>query len=83
MTMNYLYLTGYPQNFLRMTGLHIDEVDALVHDVQALYYAAEIERLSRPDRQRAIGGGDHPDLSMRDQVLLTVIGLRHFRRRMC
>ena len=34
--------------------------------------------LDRPNRQRAIGGGDDFDLSMVDQLLLTVIWLRQY-----
>ena len=74
--MKYFYLSTYPQIFLSMTGLHLDEFDDLMRDVQPLYEKAAITRLSRPDRQRAIGGGDRPDLTMRDQLLLTVIWLR-------
>jgi hypothetical protein len=56
--------------------LHLNEFDDLVSDVRPWHHEAEIARLSRPDRQRAIGGGDHPDLAVRDQILLTVIWLR-------
>jgi len=76
--MKYVYLSGFPKIFLTMTGLQVDEFDELVGEVQPLYQAAEVARLSRPDRQRAIGGGDHADLSLRDQVLLTVIWLRQY-----
>jgi DDE superfamily endonuclease/Helix-turn-helix of DDE superfamily endonuclease len=78
MMMKYVYLSGYPHIFLRMTGLHLDEFDALVSEVRGLYEAAETARLSRADRQRAIGGGDHTDLMVRDQILLTVIWLRQY-----
>ena len=74
--MKYLYLSSYPKIFLSMTGLHVAEFDDLVSAVQPLHHAAEMDRLSRPDRQRALGGGDHPDLTVRDQLLLTVIWLR-------
>jgi len=76
MMMKYFYLSTYPSIFLSMTGLHLDEFDDLVRDVQPLYEKAAVARLSRPDRQRGLGGGDHPDLAMRDQRLLTVIWLR-------
>ncbi len=76
MMMKYVYLSGYPQIFLRMTGLHLDEFDELVRAVRPLSHEEERGRLSRPDRQRAIGSGDHPDLSAHDQILLTVIWLR-------
>jgi hypothetical protein len=78
MMMKYVYLSDFPKIFLTMTGLHLDEFDDLVEAVEPLYQAAELARLSRPDRQRDIGGGDHADLSMRDQVLLTVIWLRQY-----
>jgi DDE superfamily endonuclease/Helix-turn-helix of DDE superfamily endonuclease len=76
MMMKYFYLSTYPSIFLSMTGLRLDEFDDLVRDVRPLYEKAAIARLSRPDRQRGLGGGDHPDLAMRDQLLLTVIWLR-------
>jgi len=78
MMMKYVYLSGFPKIFLTMTGLHLDEFDDLVEEVEPLYQAAEQKRLSRPDRQRDLGGGDHPDLSVRDQILLTVIWLRQY-----
>jgi hypothetical protein len=78
MMMKYLYLSGFPKIFLTMTGLHLAEFDDMVSDVRPLYHQAEIARLSRPNRQRAIGGGDQPDLSVRDQILLTVIWLRQY-----
>jgi len=74
--MKYLYLSSYPKIFLSMTGLYVAEFDDLASAVQPLHHAAEMDRLSRPDRQRAVGGGDHPDLAVRDQLLLTVIWLR-------
>jgi len=78
MMMKYVYLIGFPKIFLTMTGLHLNEFDELVREVEPLYQAAEQKRLSRPDRQRDVGGGDHPDLSPRDQILLTVIWLRQY-----
>ena len=76
MMMKSVYLSGFPKIFLSMTGLHLDEFDDLIDDVEPLYQAAELARLDRPDRQRDLGGGDYPALSMRDQILLTVIWLR-------
>jgi DDE superfamily endonuclease/Helix-turn-helix of DDE superfamily endonuclease len=78
MMMKYVYLSGFPKIFLTMTGLHLNEFDDLMDEVEPLYQAAERKRLNRPDRQRDLGGGDHPDLSVRDQVLLTVIWLRQY-----
>ena len=56
--------------------MHLDEFDDLVEAVEPLYQAAELKGWTRPDRQRDLGGGDHPEWSPRDQILLTVIGLR-------
>lgn len=76
--MRYLYLSGYPKIFLTMTGLRLDEFDELVGQLRSLYAEAKQARLNRADRQRALGGGDHPDLSVRDQSLMTVMWLRQY-----
>lgn len=59
-----------------MTGLRVKEFDELAVEVLPRYGEAEIERLSRPNRQRAIGGGHPFELDARDHVLLTVVWLR-------
>ena len=76
MIMRYPYLTQHPTVFLKMTGLHVSEFDALVRDVLPAFVAAETRRLERPKRQREPGGGRTPDLDGRDQLLLTVVWLR-------
>ena len=43
--------------FQSLTGLRVREFEHLLVDILPMYQAAEIKRLSRPDRQRAIGGG--------------------------
>jgi len=74
--MRYSYLTAYPNVFVKMTGLRVAEFDALVRDILPAFSEAEIQRLSRPNRQREIGGGRGSELDPRNQVLLTVIWLR-------
>jgi len=76
MILQYKYLSHYPSVFKSLTGLHLREFDDLVADVLPLYQAAEIERLSHADRQRAIGGGHPFELDDRDHILLTVVWLR-------
>jgi len=76
MILRYKYLSDYPSVFTSLTGLHLGEFDELIADVLPLYQAAEIQRLSRPDRQRAIGGGHPFELEERDHILLTVVWLR-------
>src|SRR5450631_2679789 len=73
--MKYLYLSQYPKVFLKMMGLTIAEFDDLLKVVKAAYQAAELQRLSYPNRQRAIGGGQSPELEERDQILLSVVWL--------
>lgn len=76
MILQYKYLSHYPRVFKSLTGLQLREFDDLVADVLPLYQAAEIQRLSRPDRQRAIGGGHPFELEECDHILLTVVWLR-------
>lgn len=76
MILQYKYLSHYPSVFKSLTGLHLREFDDLVADVLPLYQAAEIQRLSHPDRQRAIGGGHPFELEARDHILLSVVWLR-------
>ncbi len=78
MIMRYERLRQHPNIFLKMTGLRLTEFDQLITDVRPRFAEAEITRLSRPDRQRAIGGGRDSDLDQRDQILLSVIWLRQY-----
>lgn len=78
MMMRYRHLSHYPTVFLKMTGLRRLEFDELVHDLLPRFVAAEGTRLSRPNRQRGLGGGRRADLDGRDQLLLTVIWLRQY-----
>jgi hypothetical protein len=59
-----------------VTGLRVGEFDELVDDVLPRYAQTERERLTRPDRQRAIGAGHPFDLNERDHILFTVVWLR-------
>lgn len=74
--MRYEHLNHHPNVFLKMTGLRVNEFDTLVDDLLPKWADAQHKRLSRPDRQRDIGGGRNPKLDGRDQLLLTVVWLR-------
>ncbi len=76
MLMKYLYLSEYPNVFLKMTGLTVEEFGQLLNMVQPVYQEAELQRLSYANRQRAIGGGQSAELDERDQILLSVVWLR-------
>jgi hypothetical protein len=72
------HLRQHPVVFRHLTGLSVAVFDALAADVVPAIAAAHVQALDRPDRQRAVGGGDHFDLTTADQVLLTVIWLRQY-----
>jgi len=76
MIMRYHHLTQHPNVFCSVTGLRVAEFDELLADVLPRYAQTEQERLTRPDRQRAIGAGHPFDLKERDHILLTVVWLR-------
>jgi DDE superfamily endonuclease/Helix-turn-helix of DDE superfamily endonuclease len=72
------HLRQHPAVFRHLTGLTVAAFDALAAEVVPATDAAHTRALDRADRRRAVGGGDHFDLAIADQVLLTVIWLRHY-----
>jgi hypothetical protein len=64
--------------FQALTGLGLTEFDELVKTILPGYTAAEQNRLNRPDRRRAVGGGPDFELAARNQILLTVVWLRQY-----
>lgn len=76
LTLNHLMTR--PKVFQALTGLRVREFDALLDDLGPRYVAAEAQRLDRPDRKRAPGGGDKPDLALAEQLLVSVIWLRKY-----
>jgi hypothetical protein len=78
MIIQYNRLSQYPKVFQAMTGLRIVEFEQGFSDLLPLYEPAEVNRLSRAERRRAMGGGGDFELSVRDRVLLTVIWLRKY-----
>jgi DDE superfamily endonuclease/Helix-turn-helix of DDE superfamily endonuclease len=71
-------LRTFPSVFKALTGLTVALVDTLAEELLPAFHDARRHRLDRPDRRRAVGGGDHFDLDPADQLLLTVIWLRHY-----
>lgn len=70
-------LRKQPIVFQHLTGLAVTVFDELAAQVVPAVEAAHRKKLARPDRRRAIGGGDDFDLSTADQVL-TVVWLRQY-----
>jgi hypothetical protein len=78
MILRYAQLSRHPAVFQAMTGLTVAVFDDLVTDLLPACLSAKQQRLKRPDRRRAIGGGRHDDLCWINQILLTVIWLRTY-----
>ena len=72
------HLRKHPAVFGHLTGITVAAFDELAAAVVPAVEAAHRSRLDRPDRRRAIGGGDTFDLAPVDQLLLTVIWLRQY-----
>jgi hypothetical protein len=77
------YLGKHPSVFRAMTGLTVAAFDQLLPALRAAFAAARRQRLDRPGRRRAVGGGDDFDLGVDDQFLLTVVWLRHYPTQEC
>ncbi len=72
--LNFNYLCQKPTKFYRFTGLKVEEFLILKEDIEPLWQKAEIERLSRPNRHRAIGGGRKYHLrTLEDKMLLVFL----------
>ena len=73
---NYQRLSQKPKIFKNLTGVSLDEFQELDRQTYPIWQQHEQERLSRPNRQRAIGGGRKYELKFRGQLLMTLVWLR-------
>jgi hypothetical protein len=76
MILRYQYLSQHTKVFQAMTGLPVSLFDELEGELTEPFYEANRQRLARPNRQRAEGGGREPELECRDQLLMGVVWLR-------
>jgi hypothetical protein len=76
MMLRYAFLSRHSVVFRAMTGLTVPLFDRLVVDLLPAADTARAQRLTRANRQRAVGGGRTSGLTWGDQILLTVIWLR-------
>jgi hypothetical protein len=65
-----------PSHFLRFCGVSVAQFDSLLTSVERAAPAYHVQRLARPTRHRAIGGGGQFRLSTADQLLLLLVWLR-------
>ena len=73
---DYQRLSEKPKIFKNLSGVTIDEFDELYQQTYPVWYQQEQERLSRPNRQRAIGGGRKYELKFQEQLLMSLVWLR-------
>lgn len=67
-----------PRYFHNFTGLTPEQFDTLLAAVQPVYAARERAQKTRPQRQRAIGGGHPFHLGVPERLLMTLLYLRHY-----
>jgi len=72
----YYSLRRNPRAFKRITGLSVEEFDRLYADFEPAWIAAEQARLQRPERKRAMGGGNNYKLDVETQLLMVMVWLR-------
>jgi hypothetical protein len=74
--LDYARLAKKPYDFRSFTGLDVSEFDSLYKRIEPEYEQAERERLSRPDKKRAVGGGRKFSLSVKDRLLMLLLYYR-------
>jgi IS5 family transposase len=72
----YEKLSENSKAFKGLSGLTLDEFDDLYELFEPAWLEADVKRLSRPDRRRAIGGGGQYALDLRTRLLLVLFWLR-------
>ena len=69
-------LKKQPRLFFRLSGISVSDFDDLAEKILPLWEAHNNQRLFRPHRQRAIGGGPSHKLSFEEMLLLCLIYYR-------
>ena len=65
-----------PHIFKGFTGVTIEEFEELLEKAIPIWVERELARLDRPDRKRAIGGGNKPRFDVCGKLLITLVWLR-------
>lgn len=76
MIISYAELKKKPRILKGFAGVSTSEFEELEAKAEPLWQEQEFKRLDRPDRKRAIGGGQHKTLPFREQLLMTLVWLR-------
>lgn len=73
---SYEKLVRKPRVFKSITGLSIEEFDQLYQKFGPAWVEHERQRLERPYRKRAVGGGRKYSLALKDQLVMVTCWLR-------
>ena len=73
---SYEKLVKKPRVFKSITGLGIEEFEQLYQKFAPVWVEHEHQRLKRPHRKRAIGGGRKYTLELKDQLVMVTCWLR-------
>ena len=76
MIIRYSELKKKPRILKGFAGVTSAEFEELAAKAEPIWLDNEMKRLERPNRQRAIGGGQQKSLPFREQLLMTLIWLR-------
>jgi hypothetical protein len=76
MIISYAELKKKPRILKGFAGVTAQEFEELEATAEPLWQEQEFKRLDRPDRKRAIGGGQRKTLPFREQLLMTLVWLR-------
>ncbi|KKL07855.1 hypothetical protein LCGC14_2581830 [marine sediment metagenome] len=74
--LSYYSLCRNEKAFKQFTGITVAEFERLYADFEPVWVAAEQKRLQRPERKRAIGGGNNYKLGPKTQLLMVMVWLR-------
>ena len=71
------HIEANPQETQRLIGLGYSELQILLENAQKLHYEKQALLESKKTRIIAGGGGRKPKLSLKEQIILTLVYLRH------
>jgi len=76
MIISYAELKKKPRILKGFAGVTAQEFEELEAKAEPVWREQEYKRLDRPDRKRAMGGGQSQTLPFREQLLMTLVWLR-------
>jgi len=77
-SLRFAKIAGKPRKLFRMTGLSVEQFETLSERLEPLWKEAQRQRLSRPDRKYAIGGGRKYALPAIEDKLLPILVFYRF-----